>query len=100
MSDDPKAFYSLGWMNGPSTSDNATDNWHMGSLPGTATLMMRKHDGRTFAVLFNARSSPTTPHFGKAIQQDFSRALDKVEEWPKDDLFPDFETSAGSGPRP
>ncbi len=94
--DDPRQYYSLGWMNGPSTASDAIDNWHMGSLPGTATLIMRRHDGRTFAILFNGRSSPSAKHFGKAILTDFSKALDNVESWPKNDLFPEFETSSDS----
>jgi N-acyl-D-amino-acid deacylase len=89
--EDPRQYYSLGWMNGPSTASDKFDNWHMGSLPGTATLMMRRHDGRTFSILFNARSSPFAAHFGKAILKDFSEALDNVQKWPKNDLFPEFE---------
>jgi N-acyl-D-amino-acid deacylase len=84
---DPKAFYSLGWINKPSTASDATDNWHFGSLPGTASLLMRRHDGRTFAILFNARSSPSAEHFGKAIKDAISRALDGIRNWPEIDLF-------------
>ena len=58
--------------------------------------MMRKPDGRTFAILFNGRSSPNATHFGKAIMADFAKALDNVKEWPKNDLFGDFEKSGSS----
>ena len=51
--DDPQQFYSLGWFNGRASDDDEIDHWHMGSLPGTATLMMQKHDGRSFVILFN-----------------------------------------------
>jgi N-acyl-D-amino-acid deacylase len=94
--EDPRQYYSLGWMNGPSTEGEGFNNWHMGSLPGTATLMMRRHDGRTFAILFNGRSSPNATHFGKAILADFSKALDNVEKWPKNDLFPKFGSNSSS----
>ena len=94
--DDPRQYYSLGWMSGPAASGEGVNHWHMGSLPGTATLMMRKSDGRTYAILFNGRSSPTATHFGKAILSEFSKALDNVEKWPKNDLFPEFTKDAGS----
>ncbi len=93
--EDPRAYYSLGWMNGPAADGDQIDNWHMGSLPGTATLLVRKHNGRNFAIVFNARSSPAAAHFGKAIQAEFSKALDNVAEWPKTDLYNDSERSAG-----
>lgn len=93
--DDPKQFYSLGWQNGPAPKGDGIDDWHMGSLPGTATLMLRKHDGRTCAVFFNGRNSPTVTHFGKAIIVDVSKALDNVQDWPKNDLFDEFEKSSG-----
>jgi N-acyl-D-amino-acid deacylase len=96
MTDDPRQYYSLGWTNGPSTNGDGINNWHMGSLPGTATLMMRRHDGRTFVILFNARSSPTAAHFGKAILPEFSKALDNIREWPKNDLFAEFEKSSNA----
>jgi N-acyl-D-amino-acid deacylase len=93
--DDARQYYSLGWMNGPA-KDDGLDNWHMGSLPGTATLMMRRHDGRTYAILFNGRSSPTAAHFGKAIMADFGKALDSIEQWPKNDLFADYEKESNT----
>jgi N-acyl-D-amino-acid deacylase len=89
--EDSRQYYSLGWMNGPPARGEGLDNWHMGSLPGTATLMMRRGDGRTYAILFNGRSSPHAAHFGKAIMADFTKALDNIQEWPKIDLFPKFE---------
>jgi len=93
--DDPRQFYSLGWQNGPSPKGEGIDNWHMGSLPGTATLMLRKHDGRTCAVFFNGRNSPTVTHFGKAMLVDVSESLDDVQEWPKNDLFGEYEAGTG-----
>ena len=38
--------------------------------------------------------SPTVAHFGKAFIVDVSKALDNVEEWPKNDLFEEFEKSS------
>jgi N-acyl-D-amino-acid deacylase len=82
-------FYSCGWTNRP-RADGKFDSWHTGSLPGTATLLVRRHDGRNFAIVFNARSSPDIAHFGQAINEKLNKALDQIEEWPDTDLFPEY----------
>ena len=64
---DPRTvYYSLGWQN-RDLQEGRFNHWHTGSLAGTATLLVRRHDGRNFVVLFNARSSPAAGHFGQAI---------------------------------
>ena len=90
MSGDPKAYYSLGWINRPVEGHERPNSWHTGSLPGTATLLVRRHDGRNYAVLFNARSSPSAAHFGQAIRGVLDTALNNVDEWPEGDLFGEF----------
>src|SRR5207237_6276037 len=79
-------YYSLGWMNRDVATGKA-NHWHTGSLPGTATILIRRHDGRNFVALFNARSSPEAKHFGVAIDPLLHQAADEVKEWPKEDLF-------------
>jgi N-acyl-D-amino-acid deacylase len=90
MSSDPQAYYSLGWFNRPVEGQERPDSWHTGSLPGTATLLVRRHDGRNYAILFNARSSPTASHLGQSIRGVLDAALDNVDEWPEGDLFGEF----------
>jgi N-acyl-D-amino-acid deacylase len=75
-------FYSLGWFNRV-VGDGKQNNWHTGSLAGTATILIRRHDGRNFIALFNARTSPQAEHFGRAIDQLLHRAADEVSEWPE-----------------
>ncbi|MCB9873374.1 MAG: serine hydrolase [Planctomycetaceae bacterium] len=75
-------FYSLGWFNRP-ISDGKQNNWHTGSLAGTATILIRRHDGRNFVALFNARSSPDASHFGREIDPLLHRAANEVSEWPE-----------------
>ena len=54
---------------------------HNGSLPGTFTLLVRRLDGISFAVLFNQRSeSSSLPD--AAIQPALHRASDAVARWP------------------
>lgn len=51
------AYYGGGWMVRPGGSKNPKPNlWHGGSLPGTSTLLVRRRDGISWAVLFNQRS--------------------------------------------
>jgi N-acyl-D-amino-acid deacylase len=49
-------YYGLGWMMRP-VSGGSANWWHTGSLPGTYTLMVRRHDGICYVAMFNQRSS-------------------------------------------
>ncbi|MCY2967953.1 MAG: penicillin-binding protein, partial [Planctomycetota bacterium] len=60
------------------------------SLDGTAALLVRRHDGLTWAALFNTRSAPHGAHLAQAIDPYLHLAADKVREWPEVDLFSDF----------
>ncbi|WP_182870030.1 serine hydrolase [Rhodopirellula sp. JC639] len=74
-------YYSLGWSNrvvGP----GKVNHWHTGSLNGTATIMIRRHDGKNFVALLNSRVSPSASHLGKAIDQLLHEAANKVTDWP------------------
>ena len=74
-------YYSLGWLNRV-TADDKINHWHTGSLDGTATILIRRHDGRNLIALLNTRASPSSTHLGRAIDQLLHRAADAVKEWP------------------
>ena len=80
------AYYGCGWMVRPHDGVMRANYWHSGSLPGTNTLLVRRWDGLTWAVLFNQRSDdeslPDT-----AIDPALHRAAAAVKEWPTEDLF-------------
>src|SRR5690606_38683770 len=57
-------YYSLGWSNRV-VQDDRRNHWHTGSLSGTATIMIRRHDGKNFIALFNSRTSPQATHQGR-----------------------------------
>lgn len=79
--DQPKpVFYSLGWLN-RQLADGALNHWHTGSLPGTATILIRRHDGVTLVALMNTRQSESSQHLGRAIDQLLHRAANRVERW-------------------
>jgi len=59
-------------------------------LGGTATILIRRHDGKNFIVLFNARGGAKASHFGSAIDPLLHKAANEVKSWPKVDLFDKF----------
>jgi N-acyl-D-amino-acid deacylase len=74
-------FYGCGWLVRPVGRQGRANYWHNGSLPGTYTLLVRRHDGLSWAVLFNQRSeSSSLPD--SAIDPALHRAADSVERWP------------------
>jgi N-acyl-D-amino-acid deacylase len=78
-------YYALGWYVRPVGDQQTT--WHTGSLPGTSTILVRRHDGLDVAVLFNSRVSPTAEHLTRALDAPLHAALDGVRDWPAIDLF-------------
>ena len=76
-----ETFYSLGWMNRV-VGEGKINHWHTGSLPGTATILIRRHDGKNFVALMNCRVSPSATHLGRAIEGLLHAAADEVN-WPQ-----------------
>jgi N-acyl-D-amino-acid deacylase len=81
-------FYAAGWSVRPVGNNGRANYWHTGSLPGTFTLLVRRHDGLSWAALFNQRSDDSKLPDG-AIDGALHRAADAVAEWPGNDLFAD-----------
>jgi N-acyl-D-amino-acid deacylase len=74
------AYYACGWMVRP--VGNQTNTWHSGLLDGTSTLLVRRHDGLTWAVLFNRDHNSNGKTFSNLIDRLVHRAADEVKEWP------------------
>lgn len=82
-----ETYYGLGWMVRPQKQRPERANlWHAGSLPGTSTLMVRRHDGLSWVALFNQRQESDELPDG-AIDAALHRAANAVEAWPSEDLF-------------
>ena len=82
--------YGCGWAvrsTGPAGRINA---WHTGSLDGTSTLLLRRHDGKNWAVLFNARNAPDGQRLTGKIDHPLHQAADRVQRWPARDQFPEL----------
>ena len=66
-------YYSLGWSNRV-LPGGKMNHWHSGSLPGTTSIMIRRHDGKSFVGILNSRISPT----GKSLGLELDRLLHKM----------------------
>jgi N-acyl-D-amino-acid deacylase len=81
--------YGCGWSVRPVGKNGKANYWHGGSLPGTSTLLVRRWDGLSWAVLFNQRSEDKNLPDG-AIDRALHRAADAVAKWPDKDLFSEW----------
>ncbi|PYJ07581.1 MAG: hypothetical protein DME25_03555 [Verrucomicrobia bacterium] len=82
-------YYGCGWMIRPTGPGRPPNCWHTGSLPGTSTLLVRRWDGLSWAVLFNQRSDDKKLP-DSAIDAALHLAADAVSHWPAEDLFRRF----------
>ncbi|MCP2337044.1 serine hydrolase domain-containing protein [Actinomadura rupiterrae] len=80
-------YYGTGWMVRPVTGGRNT--WHDGSLAGTSTLLVRRFDGLTWAVLFDQRQEGNQPSYGD-IDGALHKAANAVTRWPTGDLYPKY----------
>ena len=83
-------FYSLGWFN-RTVSEGQLDHWHTGSLDGTATILIRRHDGRNLVLLLNTRVSPTSKQLTRDISNLLHRVADSISNWPSANRFAEFD---------
>jgi N-acyl-D-amino-acid deacylase len=75
-------YYGCGWDVRPVGPEGHANYWHTGSLPGTATLLVRRHDGLSWAVCFNQRSEDDKLP-DSAIDPALHRAANRVKSWPE-----------------
>jgi N-acyl-D-amino-acid deacylase len=90
MTADPRGqdvYYGCGWNVRTLADGGGFNAWHTGSLPGTATILVRRHDGLNWAVLLNARQSGDVGHLTQQIDPLVHAAADEVSQWPTRDLF-------------
>jgi N-acyl-D-amino-acid deacylase len=74
-------YYGFGWWVSPVDRGKA-DAWHTGSLDGTSTLLVRRWDGLTWAVLFNSRQAQGGEP-ADVIDPLLRDAADAVKGWPQ-----------------
>ena len=90
--DKPKpAYYGCGWSVRPSGTAGKVTAWHNGLIPGTSTLLVRRHDGLNWAVLFNTDANAAGKQPSTLIDPLMHTAADAVKKWPDGDLFDTFK---------
>jgi len=97
LSSTSQVYYALGWQVRRMDPSDGINTWHTGSLDGTSTLLVRRHDGLNWALLFNQREErPGKSDYIRTIDPALHVAADQVTSWPTHDLFPSVLVS----PRP
>ncbi|HYT92757.1 MAG TPA: serine hydrolase domain-containing protein [Gemmataceae bacterium] len=82
-----EGYYGLGWDIVPDGKKGEFNTWHTGLLDDTASLLVRRHDGLNWAVLFNASNNPKGRYLADIIDPLVHQAADQVKTWPAYNLF-------------
>lgn len=83
---EPPVWYGMGWSV-RDVGEGRRNAWHSGLLTGgTSTLLVRRHDGYTWAALFNTdRSRSNGQVLAGQIDPLIHRAVDRVPRWNPED---------------
>jgi N-acyl-D-amino-acid deacylase len=76
-------YYGCGWLVRPVGDEGRANIWHTGLIAGTTTLLVRRHDGLNWAVLFNTDSNPSGENLAGLIDPLVHAATDAVRHWPE-----------------
>jgi CubicO group peptidase (beta-lactamase class C family) len=77
------AYYACGWEVVPIGKNGARNIWHGGYLDGTSTILVNRHDGLTWAVLFNSSKKIKKELPAGTIDSLMHEAANAVEVWPR-----------------
>jgi CubicO group peptidase (beta-lactamase class C family) len=83
-------YYGCGWSVRAAGGEGGVNIWHQGALDGTSTLLVRRYDGLSWAVLFNRRLGTDAKNLASLIDSRIHEAAAAVAEWPEVDLFPHY----------
>lgn len=82
-----EVYYGFGWKVRHVNDRGDVNLWHLGSLDGTSSILVRRYDGLVWAALFNSRKrvGPRMQEPAAAIDALLHQAAAQVEEWPAGD---------------
>jgi CubicO group peptidase (beta-lactamase class C family) len=83
-----RVYYACGWNVRPMGKAGQMNTWHIGYLEGSESLLVRRHDGIDWAVVFNTSGESPEKGFATKIDGRLHEAADAVRTWPPGDLFP------------
>jgi len=78
--------YGCGWSVRP-VKNGRTNRWHTGGLSGTSTILVLRHDGLCWSVLFNTNQTADGKKPSSKIDPLVHKAADAVTAWPSHNLF-------------
>lgn len=82
-------YYGFGWQVRP--KGNEANWWHIGSLPGTVSIIVRSYHGLAWVALFNSRPLDFNA-FIRELDNALWQAVNSITEWPSYDLFTNYPT--------
>lgn len=85
------SYYGLGWQVICDEEGKPLYQQHGGALAGTNTKLVRRADGRNFAVLFNSRKTATSSNLVNDATGLLNAAIDKVPVATDTDLYENYE---------
>ena len=74
-------YYACGWNVRPAGTNGGVNAWHSGLIAGTSTLLVRRHDGTNWAVLFNTDSNSEGKTLSSLIDPLVHQAADAITHW-------------------
>jgi N-acyl-D-amino-acid deacylase len=84
----PKSvYYGLGWSVRHVDQNGKINRWHAGGFDGTSTILVIRHDGLCWAVLFNTSATSDGRAPAGKIDALVHQAADAVKQWPEHDLI-------------
>lgn len=75
-------YYGCGWNLRPIGNEGRANVWHSGLITGTSTILVRRHDGLNWAVLFNTDRDHEGKVLSGLIDPLVHQAADAVQTWP------------------
>ncbi len=79
-------YYGLGWQVRARGENGRANLWHVGSLPGSLSLLVRLGDGFNWAAVFNSITLQREETI-RDIQMRVHKAAREIGAWPEVDLF-------------
>lgn len=73
-------FYGFGWQV-REVGNGQINTWHNGALSGTSSLLVRRHDGLSWAVLFNGDTGKNNQKLSGLIDGLMHQTAAKVKAW-------------------
>lgn len=80
------SYYGCGWQIRPIGDPDRLNIWHTGMISGTSTILVKRHDGLNWAVLFNSDRDRSGKPLASLIDPLIHQAADAVRSWPDREL--------------